>query len=459
VSKKNSRKSTVSRVESERESERERNKLRSEEHISILVMMHGFGSPVASAPSSPVPNATNSSSAASAAAASPAPFNGGATGDNAAASPLPFAGAGHQNRPQPRSLASISEAAQKLEAAVAGPGSGAANVGAKTAPAAPAAAASTPAKAAKGKKKKKAAAAAAAAASASIELDIGGAGGARGNHQLPMFLSKTYHMIDRCDPTIATWSTSGDSFVIKNIDVFSSNILPQYFKHSNFSSFARQLNFYGFRKLKSDPICLTDVSPGDESTAYISFYHCNFQKDRPELLQSIKRATKSEQQTKLENEGLRKEVAELKEMLIKMQRDSDKKIADVIFDMNRRFASLTADYELLLASVRYGQHPRAAAAVAAAASSSGSATISPPLPPTDADGVAASMTGTGTAAAGTTAMKSLSQVVGMHLQRNSAAPTPTNDEKRSADEMDGQGLSEATQLASSSKKVKVDTAP
>lgn len=61
-------------------------------------------------------------------------------------------------------------------------------------------------------------------------------------------------MIERCEPTIATWSPVGDNFVVKNVEKFASTILPQYFKHSNFSSFARQLNFYGFRKLKAEPI-------------------------------------------------------------------------------------------------------------------------------------------------------------------------------------------------------------
>ena len=29
-------------------------------------------------------------------------------------------------------------------------------------------------------------------------------------------------MIDRCDPTIATWSTAGDNFVVKNVEKFAS---------------------------------------------------------------------------------------------------------------------------------------------------------------------------------------------------------------------------------------------
>ena len=62
-------------------------------------------------------------------------------------------------------------------------------------------------------------------------------------------------MIGRCEPTIATWSPLGDTFVVKNVKIFASTILPQYFKHSNFSSFNRQLNLYGFRKLKAEPIC------------------------------------------------------------------------------------------------------------------------------------------------------------------------------------------------------------
>ena len=28
-------------------------------------------------------------------------------------------------------------------------------------------------------------------------------------------------MIDRCDPTIATWSESGDNFVVKDVDKFA----------------------------------------------------------------------------------------------------------------------------------------------------------------------------------------------------------------------------------------------
>ncbi|CAJ1966118.1 unnamed protein product [Cylindrotheca closterium] len=151
-------------------------------------------------------------------------------------------------------------------------------------------------------------------------------------HQLPLFLSKTYHMIDRCDPEIATWSASGDNFVVKNVEKFASSVLPLYFKHSNFSSFARQLNFYGFRKLRTDPILTSDVDP--RTACYVRFYHDKFQKDRPELLHQIKRATKSDQQNKDEVESLKGEVSQLKEC---------------IGQMNHRINTLTSEYEKVAA--------------------------------------------------------------------------------------------------------------
>lgn len=105
-----------------------------------------------------------------------------------------------------------------------------------------------------------------------------------------------------------------------------------------------------------------------------------------------------------------------------MQADTDKKIADLMFDFNRRFATLTADYELLLASVTrvgggVGGHAVQAAVMNGGAAAAGNATTPAAV---------------AVAAPGPEQlMQSLSHVAGMHLQRHSTTAF-LSGEKRGA---------------------------
>jgi heat shock transcription factor len=59
------------------------------------------------------------------------------------------------------------------------------------------------------------------------------------------FLTKTYHLVN--DPStndVVSWGEDDTTFVVWRPPEFARDLLPNYFKHNNFSSFVRQLNTY-----------------------------------------------------------------------------------------------------------------------------------------------------------------------------------------------------------------------
>jgi len=82
------------------------------------------------------------------------------------------------------------------------------------------------------------------------------------------------------DPSLShliRWSADGESFVVVHPEEFSKRILSTFFKHSNFSSFVRQLHLYGFSK--------SSVAGG------IEFSNSNFRRGREDLLSRVSRKT------------------------------------------------------------------------------------------------------------------------------------------------------------------------
>ncbi|KDO33529.1 hypothetical protein SPRG_19163 [Saprolegnia parasitica CBS 223.65] len=104
-----------------------------------------------------------------------------------------------------------------------------------------------------------------------------------------IFLKKTFDMVSQSPTDIAAWAPDGATFIVKDPKEFASLMLPKYFKHSNFSSFVRQLNFYGFRKSKKE-ILLVALESSDIKNSW-EFYHEHFHHHKPHLMAKIKRKT------------------------------------------------------------------------------------------------------------------------------------------------------------------------
>lgn len=76
--------------------------------------------------------------------------------------------------------------------------------------------------------------------------------------------------------SLISWSPSGKAFRIEDVTLFSTLILPKYFRTNKFSSFQRNLNLYGFSKVRRGPD--TDM-----------YAHPSFLRGQPDLLSELKK--------------------------------------------------------------------------------------------------------------------------------------------------------------------------
>jgi len=141
-----------------------------------------------------------------------------------------------------------------------------------------------------------------------------------GNGAPALFLLKTYSMLATCDERLAAWADNGETFVVKDPDEFAAHVIPKYFEHSNFSSFARQLNFYGFKKVHMKPIRMDMSHEGGPKQ--VKFHNPNFKQGRKDLLSNIFRSTRksgaNNGNIKREIEALKTKVAYLETQLAEM---------------------------------------------------------------------------------------------------------------------------------------------
>jgi len=108
------------------------------------------------------------------------------------------------------------------------------------------------------------------------------------------FIVKLWQMLSDEDnfETLA-WDESGESFLVRGSLGSIAKMLQKYFRHNKYSSFQRQLNYFGFQKTKN-------------SEGTVIYHHKFFCLDRPKDVPKIKRKTNTGAREKMQKLGKRK---------------------------------------------------------------------------------------------------------------------------------------------------------
>ena len=95
--------------------------------------------------------------------------------------------------------------------------------------------------------------------------------------RLPNFPAKMHAILSRPDlADVVTWLPHGRSWKVLKPREFEIRVIPAYFEHSKFSSFIRQANGWGFRR----------ITRGQDRNSY---YHESFLRGLPHLCKMMKR--------------------------------------------------------------------------------------------------------------------------------------------------------------------------